>query len=143
MEKENTLNQATLINSYYTVLTAFAKSSLQDKKIMNCLYGWGEHLGIARTKLNDIVQQAGQSDFQQPDNRQVAVNQLYDLVYMIQLDERVDDHEIKILMMYAEKLNLPGRIVGDILKALLTAPGDGISAAQVKDELKDLLEASL
>ncbi len=143
MKKEIPLAHSSVISSYYTVLAAFAETHAQDKKIMDCLYEWGKQLGIAETKLYAFVRGVNPGDYQRPENQQIAVNQLYDLIYMIYLDDRVDDQEIEMLMMYAEKLGLPTHLVGDIAKAMLTAPGDGISPLQVKDELKDLLEASL
>jgi hypothetical protein len=51
--------------------------------------------------------------------------------------------ELEILMKYAKKLGLPPYIVGDLVKAIVTAPYDGIQRWQVKNELKDLLETTI
>ena len=143
MKKENHLDEKSLHESYFTILATFAADPRTTPAQLAGIYEWGQQLAVAPEKLDAIVRAPKAIASHPPESPQSAIDQLYNLVYMIYLDEVVDDHEIEILMKYAERLGFPQHIVGDLMKAILTAPSDGVPAWQVKNELKDLLEASL
>lgn len=140
---KETIEKKSLLHSYFTILGVFADDTQATQDQLNSIYQWGQQLGIPSAELDNIIRAPQQFAKQLPENRQTAAVQLYNLVYMIYLDNVVDDCEIEILMNYAEYLGFPQHIVGDIIKAILTAPSDGIPASQVKNELKILLESSL
>ena len=143
MKAEQHLDKESLLHSYFTILAVFAGDKRTTRQQLAGIYEWGQHLAIATEELDAVVRDPVPFMSHKPDDSQSSVEQLYNLIYMIYLDNRVDDHEIEILMKYAERLGFPQHIVGDIIKAILTAPSDGIPAWQVKSELKDLLKASL
>lgn len=143
MEKEQPLDHVSLQQSYLTILAVFAADDATTPAQLDGIYAWGKALDIDPGALSAVVRDPAAFAHRPPDTPQSSIEQLYNLVYMIYLDEVVDDYEIEILMKYAERLGFPQHIIGDIMKAILTAPSDGISIWQVKSELKDLLEASL
>ena len=132
-----------MVYSYFTVLAVFASDKQTTQEQLESIYAWGTQLAIAPEKLDEVVRDPDAFIRLTPEDKQSSVEQLYNLVCMIYLDNVVDEHEIEILMKYAEHLGFPQHIVGDIIKAILTAPADGIPVGQVRGELKDLLEASL
>lgn len=93
--------------------------------------------------IEKLEQIKNNPDYTPPANKQEALERVYDLVYMIYLDGVVEDDELQVTSQYAEKLDLPPSIVGDLLKAIVTAPADGVSADEVRNELKELLETHL
>ena len=143
MEKEPHLDEESIRRSYFTILAVFAADGNTSPAQLDGIYLWGEQLGISPQERDAVIRDPKAYTNYQPDSPRSAIEQLYNLVYMIYLDEVVDDHEIEILMKYAEHLGFPQHIIGDLMKAILTAPSDGLPAWQVKNELKDLLEASL
>lgn len=143
MNEGQHLDRDALRGSYFVILATFARDKRSSSEQVAVIYEWGSALGITTEELEAVVRDPNAFAHHQPVNQHSSIDQLYNLVYMIYLDNRVDDHEIDILMKYAEHLGFPQHIIGDIMKAILTAPSDGIPPWQVKNELKDLLEASL
>ena len=143
IHKPSEPEQTSLFNSYFTILMVFARDPQTDEDTLESIRRWGLQLGITEEKLRTIVKNAHEVTILRPANQQTALEELYNLVYMIYLDNVVEDCEIETLMQYAKKLGFPAHIIGDLLKAMLTAPADGVPVQQVKSELKDLLEASL
>jgi len=139
----NKRGSASVLSSFFNIFIMFARDTTMNKQLLDCIYGWGLQLSISKQKLNSILKHPDQFTYRKPGNKHAALEHLYDLVYMIYLDSHVDDMELDILMKYAKKLGLPSYIVGDLVKAIVTAPYDGVERWQVKNELKDLLETSL
>ena len=137
------LDQESILYSYFTILAVFANDPHTTREQFNGIYAWGKQLAVDEEELDAVARDSTTLVRYKPKDSQSSVEQLYHLVYMIYLDNVVDECEIEILMKYAEHLGFPQHIVGDIIKAILTAPADGVPVKQVKDELKVLLEASL
>jgi hypothetical protein len=133
----------TVLSSYFNIYILFARDGTLEKGLIHCIYGWGLQLKIRKEKLDAVQQHPESFEYRKPGNKYAALEQLFDLVYMIYLDSQIEDTELQVLMIYAKKLGLPPYIVGDLVKAIVTAPDDGIPYSQVKDELRDLLETSL
>ena len=141
MKKE--LERESLLHSYFSILAVFSDNPHTPQEQLKSIYQWGEQLQVSSAERDDVIRHPQTFTHHLPESRQTAAEQLYNLVYMIYLDNVVDDCEIEILMKYAEHLGFPQHIVADIIKAILTAPSDGVPVWQVKTELKTLLEASL
>ncbi len=131
------------MRSYYRILAVFASDKQTTPEQLKSVYVWGKHLAMPPEALDEVVRDPDTLVNRIPKDAQSSVEQLYNLVYLIYLDKVVEEQEIEILMKYAEHLGFPQHIVGDIIKAVLTAPADGIPIEQVRGELKILLEASL
>ena len=143
MNMKEELNQESILYSYFTILAVFASDERTTREQFDGIYAWGRRLEVPEEELDTVVHDAATLSHYKPQDTQSAVEQLYNLVYMIYLDNVVDEYEIEILMKYAEHLGFPQHIVGDIIKAILTAPSDGVPVKQVRNELKELLNASL
>ena len=143
MKKPKHLDRDSLRESYFTILAVFAADDEATTAQLDGIYAWGQQLDVDAADIDAVLKAPDSRARHKPDTPQSSIEQLYNLVYMIYLDEMVDDYEIEILMKYAEHLGFPQHIIGDLIKAMLTAPSDGVPVWQVKDELKDLLKASL
>ena len=142
MDLEENIDKRSLLSSYFSILRTFAVDSHTTPAQLDTILTWGRYIEVPAGELESIVKNPQASGVHSPDDSRSAIEQLYYLTYMIYLDEVVDDCEIEILMKYAEHLGFPQHIIGDLMKAILTAPSDGVPAWQVKNELKVLLEAS-
>lgn len=129
-----------ILRSFYNIAGLFTNQDPTDQKLVNCIYHWGRHLDVSDGTLRKLFDTPQEFPFQQPKDKYDAIEQIYDLVFMIYLDNVVEDSELEITMHYAQELGFPSHIVGDLAKAIETAPYDGIPRKQVRNELKELLE---
>lgn len=129
--------------SFFNIFALFIKTESISSQMMDCIFKWGIQLGISRDELHFILNKPEAILFTEPENQMEAIEHVYDIVYMIYLDGIVEDVELEVTMKYAENLGFKPHIVGDLLKAIVTAPHDGIDKTQVRKELSSLLESSL
>lgn len=129
--------------SFFNIFALFIKIESISSQMMECIFKWGIQLGISRDELHFILNKPDAIQYVEPENQIEAIEHVYDIVYMIYLDGIVEDVELEVTMKYAENLGFKPHIVGDLLKAIVTAPHDGIDKTQVRKELSSLLEASL
>jgi len=127
-------------SSYLNIFSFFVKAKGVNKKKLDCIFNWGEDLDIPHEELKYIFNHPDSVFFEQPAAKIDAIEQVYDLVYMIYLDGIIEDIELEIAMEYANLLGFKPGIVGDLLKAIDTAPGDGVPKEQVRKELRAILE---
>lgn len=125
-------------SSFINIYILFLKEEPITTHLVDCLLKWGIQLDLNEQELNGMIKQRENFDFQMP-TRQEAIEQIYDLVYMIYMDEVVEDAELQIATKYAEKLGFESHVVGDLLKAIVAAPGDGLDHHELKSEIKKLL----
>lgn len=130
-------------NSFFNIFALFLKIEAMSSELLDCIYKWGVQLGISKDELHFILNKPGAIQYQEPISQMEAIEHVYDIVYMIYLDGIVEDVELEVTMKYAEKLGFKPHIVGDLLKAIVTAPHDGIDKSQVRKELSSLLESTL
>lgn len=121
-------------DSFFHIYHSFLNEGFLSKNFVNCLFKWGVQLHITPEELKHI--DPG-DDFQ---DREEALEHLYNLVYMIYLDERVEDIELEVVTRYAEKVGFKSHIVNDLLKAIVTAPYDGFDFSHVKNHLREIIE---
>lgn len=129
--------------SFFNIFALFLNLESINNQMLDCIFKWGVQLGISRDELHFILNKPDAIQYQAPENQMEAIEHVYDIVYMIYLDGIVEDVELEVTMKYAEKLGFKPHIVGDLLKAIVTAPHDGLDKTQVRKELGSLLESSL
>lgn len=129
-----------LKESYLNVLSYSVKDLKLNKVKLDCIKRWGKDMGIPENELQFICQHPDSVEFEAPTSRLEGIGQVYDLVYFIYLDGVVEDTELEIMMDYAKVLHLPPAVVGDVLKAIDTASGDGVTLEAVRKDLKGILE---
>lgn len=134
---------ASVKKSFYNIYALFLKVESISSELLNCIYKWGVQLGISKDELHFILNKPESIHYEEPSTQVEAIERVYDIVYMIYLDGIVEDVELEVTMKYAEKLGFRPHIVGDLLKAIVTAPYDGIEKSQVRQELSSLLESTL
>lgn len=129
--------------SFFNIFALFLKIDTINSQMLDCIFKWGIQLGISRDELHFILNKPDAIQYAEPENQMEAIEHVYDIVYMIYLDGIVEDVELEVTMKYAERLGFKAHIVGDLLKAIVTAPHDGLDKTQVRKELGALLESSL
>ncbi len=124
--------------SFFRVYHSCLGRKMISKDIVSCLFKWAIQLHIDEKEVDELNAETynnGKYD------RNLVLEDLFNLVYMIYLDNKVEDIELKVVSQYAKKMGFKPHIVNDLLKAVVTAPFDGYDYADVRKQLKDILTA--
>jgi hypothetical protein len=134
----NETEYRSVIQSYNNIFSTFSNDDSIPAFFEECIFKWGIQLGISKEDLRYIENNPETIRFIPPRDRKEALEQIYDLVYIIFLDEIIEDDELKVAMEYAKKLGFEPSIIGDLLKAMVTASHDTIRRSDIKYEVSDL-----
>jgi hypothetical protein len=124
-------------DSFFHIYHSFLNEGFISKDFVGCLFKWAIQLGITEKDIASLDLPENQT---QVTGDEAAIEHLYNLVYMIYLDDIVEDIELQVVSRYAEKLGFKPHIVNDLLKDIATAPYDGYTFVQVKAHLQEILE---
>ena len=139
INKENLTEEeiVSIKDSFFHIYHSFLNEGFLSKEFVGCLFKWGVQLHITEQELKYIDPESEEEEFQ---SKEMALEHLYNLVYMIYLDGVVEDIELKVVTRYAEKIGFKSHIVNDLLKTIVTAPYDGFDFKHVKSHLQEILE---
>ncbi len=124
-------------NSFFHFYHSFLNEGFLSKEFVGILLKWGTQLPINEEELKYIDPKYEEIEIQDKDK---ALQHLYNLVFMIYLDDKIEDIELEVVTKYAEKIGFESHIVNDLLKTIVTAPYDGFDFAHVKEHLKEIIE---
>ncbi len=124
--------------SFFRVFHSCLGKGTISKDVVGCLFKWAVQLHIEEDELHAL----NPDYFEKSDyNRDAVLEDLYNLVYMIYLDNEIEDIELKVVSRYAEEMGFKSYIVNDMLKAIVTAPFDGCEFSDVRKQIKEILTA--
>ncbi|QSE96868.1 hypothetical protein [Fulvivirga lutea] len=126
--------------SFFNILALFLSQEKIESKYVGCLLKWSAQLGLSQKDLHKIEGEFDKMQFQMLDNRIEKMEAIYHLVHMIYLDNIVEDIELEVAAVYAEKLGFKPEIVGELFKAIATAAFDGSNPAAVKQNVEEFLQ---
>jgi len=124
-------------DSFFHIYHSFLNEGFLSKDFVGCLFKWGIQLHITEEELRYIDPSYDDNEFT---NKEKALEHLFNLVFMIYLDGRVEDIELEVVTKYAEKIGFQSHIVNDLLKTIVTAPYDGFDFKHVKEHLREIIE---
>lgn len=124
------------------ILALFMEGEKMETRYVKCLLKWGLQLQLSRSDIDSTSHALEQLRFAQPADKVARLEAVYHLVQMIYLDNVVDDVELEVASIYAEKLGFKRDIVGDLFKSIATRDYDSASAAVIHDEVIDFLKLS-
>ena len=127
--------------SYLNIVALFMSQDKIDSRYLRCLLKWGFELDLSPSDLRAANINPADLKFSDPGNRVERVESIYHLVYMICLDRVVEDVELEVASIYAERLGFKRSLVSDLLKAIVTADADGTAPQNdVRQQVMDFLE---
>lgn len=126
--------------SYFNLLAIFFERENITGHHVRCLFKWGSHLGISSHDIENIGKNLTQQKFEEPADEIEKLEWVYHLVQMIYLDHVVEDEELEVATIFAERLGFQKSLVADLFKSIATAEFDKRPAADVRKELMDLLK---
>lgn len=127
-------------SSLRNIYALFLSKETIKPQYITCIIKWGFQLRLNYKEINDIIENVDENSFKVPSDKVESIQQVYDLVHLIYLDDKVEDIELEVATKYAEALGYKPYVVGDILKTILTAPYDGLSDDEIRDEIKNMVQ---
>lgn len=127
-------------NSFFNILALFLKEEKVESRYVGCLLKWSAQLNLSQNDLHGIEQNFDHLTFASPENKVAKMEAIYHIVHMIYLDNIVEDIELEVASIYAQKLGFEPFVVGELFKAIATAPFDGKSNKAVREEVKEFLD---
>lgn len=126
--------------SYFNVLSMFFEQENICGRHVRCLLKWGIQLGISKADLERIGRNLSPQKFVSQLDEVERLEWVYHLVYMIQLDHVVEDEELEVATIFAERLGFKKSIVADLFKSITTADATRLTEMDVRKEVIDFLK---
>lgn len=121
--------------SYFNILALFLDQEKVDSRYIRCLLKWAVQLRISPDDLSKSSKDISTISFSL--DKVDKLEAVYHLVHMIYLDRVVEDVELEVATIYAEKLGFHAPIVSDLFTAIVTSdPGK----ANERDVRKEVIE---
>jgi hypothetical protein len=125
--------------SYLNILGLFLGQDKIESRYLRCLLKWGFQLHLNPDDLRQANIDISSLQFSHPEKLQ-KLEAIYHLVYMIYLDKVVEDVELEVAVIYAEKLGFRASVVSELFKSIATAAYDQRKPGDVKQEVLDFLK---
>ncbi len=126
--------------SYFNILALFLEKDEIETKYMRCLLKWGFQLHLSPDDLKTSAPQGLNTITFRILDKIEKMEAIYHLVYMIYLDKVVEDVELEVAIIYAEKLGLKGLVVSELFKSIATADFDQTNQYTVRQEVIEFLK---
>lgn len=137
MTQLNIENATSVKKSYFNILALFLAKENIESRYLRCLLKWGFQLHLNPEDLKQANVDISHLKF---DDKVEKLEAIYNLVSMIYLDEVVEDVELEVATIYAEKLGLKSSVVGELFKSIATEMYDEAKLASVRQEIMDFLK---
>jgi len=128
--------------SYYNILALFLGRDKIESRYLRCLLKWGFQLRLNPEDLVKANVDISNLKFAQPDTKVNRLEAIYHLVYMIYLDEVVEDVELEVATIYAQQMGFKPSIVSDLFKSIATEIYDEGQVRNVRQEVLDFINLS-
>jgi hypothetical protein len=129
--------------SYFNMLALFSRAATVETRFVHCLLKWGFQLHLTPSDLGPGHRISEPGAFELPDSKVERMEAIYHLVYMIHLDDVVEDVELELASIYAQELGFSKDTVPDVLKAIETAVyDDDRSHQEIRNEVLEFLKVN-
>jgi hypothetical protein len=125
--------------SYFNILALFLGQEKIESRYLRCLLKWGFQLHLNPDDLKHANVDISHLKFSHPGEKAEKLESIYHLVCMIYLDKVVEDIELEVATIYAEKLGFSSSVVSELFNSIATADHDQTKPRNVKQEVMDFL----
>jgi hypothetical protein len=126
--------------SYLNILALFLGREKIESKYLRCLLKWGFQLHLNPEDLKQANIDISSLKFSHPEEKIEKLESIYHLVYMIYLDDVVEDVELEVATIYGEELGFKSYVVSELFKSIVTAAYDQKKRGNVHQEVMDFLK---
>jgi hypothetical protein len=126
--------------SYFNIVALFLDREKIESRYLRCLLKWGFQLHLNPQDLHYAQIDVSHLAFKEPDEKLDRFESLYHLVYMIYLDEVVEDTELEVATIYGEKLGFKQEVVRELFQSIATAGYDEDKPRNFREEIREFLK---
>jgi len=126
--------------SYLNMVALFQDEDKVEGRHLVCLLKWAIELELNTRDLLRTNIDGSRLRFKNPSGKLEKVEAIFHLVHMICLDQVVEDIELEVASIYAEKLGFGRSLVSDLLKSIVTADTDGQPQGDIRQQVIDFME---
>lgn len=137
--KDSSEHLASVQKSYFNILALFLGNEKIESRFLRCLLKWGFQLKLTPEELKNADVDISHLKFTTVGDKVEKLESIYHLVYMIYLDEVVEDIELEVATIYANELGFKSSIVAELFKSIATEPYDESSSRNVRQEVIDFI----
>lgn len=127
-----------LKKSYLNIVALFLSQEEVSSRYFRCLLKWGFQLHIGPDDLRKHADLSGLL-YTHPEEKSQQAEEIFNLVTMIYLDKVVEDAELEVATLYAEKLGFPARLVSEFFTAIATADEEGDTLESVQSRVEEFV----
>ena len=128
--------------SYFNLLALFLSMPYVESRFVRCLVKWSVQIGISADDIVKLGKDLTSLTYSHPESKDDKLQSLYHLVYMIYLDKVMEDVELEVAMIYAEKIGLDKNVVVKLFQSIATAPADGITPDRLEREVLEFMSGN-
>lgn len=126
--------------SYFNILALFLEKDKIESRFLRCLLKWGFQLHLNPNDLHQAQVDVSHLAFTEPEEKIDKLESIYHLVFMIYLDQVVEDVELEVATIYAEKLGFKPFVVGELFKSIATSEYDQNKPQGAREEILEFLK---
>ncbi len=126
--------------SYLNILGLFITDDKIESRFLRCLLKWGFQLRMDADDLRDAKIDVTDLQFKRPEDKIEKLEAIYHLIYMIYLDDVVEDVELEVATIYAQTLGFKPEVVADLFKSIATEAYDQTIPRDVRQEVIDFMK---
>jgi hypothetical protein len=126
--------------SYLNILALFLGQEKIESRYLRCLLKWGFQLQLNPDDLKRADIDISHLKFSHPEEKVTKLEAIYHLVCMIYLDRVVEDVELEVATIYAEKLGFAPAVVAALFNSIATRDYDQHQLQNVRQEVMDFLK---
>jgi hypothetical protein len=103
--------------SFFNILAFLLEHENIESKYLRCVLKWGLQLDLNKEDLVISNMDISQISFTEPREK---MESLFHLSYLIYLDNLVEDVELEVASLYAQRLGFSAELVRDLFEFILT-----------------------
>jgi hypothetical protein len=127
--------------SYFNILALFLHEDKMESRYLRCLLKWGFQLSLTPDDLRTANIDMSSLSYLHPAETVQKLEAIYHLVYMIYLDEVVEDIELEVATIFAQTLGFKPSVVSELFKSIATeAHDDSKGPRDVHAEIVEFLK---
>jgi len=131
---------ASVKKSYFNILALFLHEDKMESRYLRCLLKWGFELSLTPEDLRTANIDLSSLTYLHPADTVQKLEAIYHLVYMIYLDEVVEDVELEVATIFAQTLGFKSTVVSDLFKSIATQDYDQSTPRDVRAEVVEFLK---
>ncbi|HET8861545.1 hypothetical protein [Marivirga sp.] len=101
------------------------------------LYALGRKNGVTEKEVDNIIREATDINFHEPETIKEKIVFLYEYIQMMLVDNKLDEREAHMCAIIAERMDLEGGLVGSMTNSIVTAKDEN-RAPELSDKELEL-----